>query len=181
MPRRCQWTPLGSLQMQQCTANDTGQILWVRLCSLQTRIWCSVDSNGSPPGFTLEMATVALLPGLLIWLLWKHPGYGPCHSSLTRSVSAKWCHLDISQGGQGTGVSWSLWVCEHWCVTSDVLWVFTVQSPPMAARYAPSQLWVWGGAASLPSMWKLLSHVRLFATPWTIQSTELSRLEYWRR
>ena len=29
---------------------------------------------------------------------------------------------------------------------------FIVQSPPMAARYAPSQLWVWGGAASLPSM-----------------------------
>ena len=27
--------------------------------------------------------------------------------------------------------------------------------------------------------WKLLSHVRLFTTPWTIQFMEFSRLEYW--
>ena len=27
--------------------------------------------------------------------------------------------------------------------------------------------------------WKLLSHVQLFVTPWTIQSRELSRPEYW--
>ena len=27
--------------------------------------------------------------------------------------------------------------------------------------------------------WKLLSHVRLFVTPWTIQSMEFLRLEYW--
>ena len=29
------------------------------------------------------------------------------------------------------------------------------------------------------SKWKLLSHVRLFVTPWTIQSMEFSRPEYW--
>ena len=29
------------------------------------------------------------------------------------------------------------------------------------------------------SEWKLLSHVRLFATPWTIQSMEFFRQEYW--
>ena len=29
------------------------------------------------------------------------------------------------------------------------------------------------------SMWKLLSHVWLCETPWTIQSTEFSRPEYW--
>ena len=28
-------------------------------------------------------------------------------------------------------------------------------------------------------MWKLLSHVWLFAMPWTIQSMEFSRPEYW--
>ena len=28
-------------------------------------------------------------------------------------------------------------------------------------------------------VWKLLSRVRLFATPWTIQSMEVSRPEYW--
>ena len=28
-------------------------------------------------------------------------------------------------------------------------------------------------------MWKSLSRVQLFATPWTIQSTEFSRQEYW--
>ena len=27
--------------------------------------------------------------------------------------------------------------------------------------------------------WKSLSHVQLFATPWTIQSMEFSRPEYW--
>ena len=27
--------------------------------------------------------------------------------------------------------------------------------------------------------WKLLSHVRLFATPWTVLSMEFSRPEYW--
>ena len=31
----------------------------------------------------------------------------------------------------------------------------------------------------LPSPWKSLSHVRLFATSWTIQSMEFSRPEYW--
>ena len=29
------------------------------------------------------------------------------------------------------------------------------------------------------SEWKLLSHVRLFATPWTLQSMDFSRPEYW--
>ena len=29
--------------------------------------------------------------------------------------------------------------------------------------------------------WKLLSRVRLFVTPWTTQSVEFSRPEYWRR
>ena len=29
--------------------------------------------------------------------------------------------------------------------------------------------------------WKLLSHVWLFATPWTLQSMEFSRPEYWSR
>ena len=32
---------------------------------------------------------------------------------------------------------------------------------------------------SKKSKWKLLSHVWLFVTPWTIQSMEFSRLEYW--
>ena len=30
-------------------------------------------------------------------------------------------------------------------------------------------------------LWKLLSRVPLFATPWTVQSMEFSRLEYWSR
>ena len=33
--------------------------------------------------------------------------------------------------------------------------------------------------AATPHKWKLLSRVRLFATPWTIQSMEFSRPEYW--
>jgi len=37
------------------------------------------------------------------------------------------------------------------------------------------------GCISYPKLseWKSLSHVRLFATPWTIQSVEFSRPEYW--
>ena len=35
--------------------------------------------------------------------------------------------------------------------------------------------------AKSTSVWKLLSCVWLFATPWTIQSLEFSRPEYWRR
>ena len=31
----------------------------------------------------------------------------------------------------------------------------------------------------LPSQWKSLSHMRLFATPWAIQSMVFSRPEYW--
>ena len=29
------------------------------------------------------------------------------------------------------------------------------------------------------ALWKLLSHAWLFGTPWTIQSVEFSRPEYW--
>ena len=37
----------------------------------------------------------------------------------------------------------------------------------------------WGDHASFLRKWKLFSHVWLFATPWTIQSKEFSRSEYW--
>ena len=38
-----------------------------------------------------------------------------------------------------------------------------------------------GGVAVTLSLqkWKLLSRVQLFVTPWTIQSMEISRPEYW--
>ena len=46
---------------------------------------------------------------------------------------------------------------------------------PSSQSYAfsSSHVWTWEWK------WKLLSHVRLFATPWTIQSMEFSRPEYW--
>ena len=37
----------------------------------------------------------------------------------------------------------------------------------------------WGAVSFSRGKWKLLSCVWLFATPWTIQSTEFSRPEYW--
>ena len=37
----------------------------------------------------------------------------------------------------------------------------------------------YSAALSFLWKWKLLSHVRFFAPPWTIQSMELSRSEYW--
>ena len=46
---------------------------------------------------------------------------------------------------------------------------------PSSQSYAfsSSHVWTWEWK------WKFLSHVRLFATPWTIQSMEFSRPEYW--
>ena len=38
--------------------------------------------------------------------------------------------------------------------------------------------WVFPGTSSLLK-WKSFSHVQLFVTPWTIQSMEFSRPEYW--
>ena len=37
----------------------------------------------------------------------------------------------------------------------------------------------WHKWAFFQPKWKSLSHVRLFVTPWTIQSMEFSRAEYW--
>ena len=42
-----------------------------------------------------------------------------------------------------------------------------------------SDVWTPGGGGTGKWKWKLLSRVRLFATPWTMQSMEFSRPEYW--
>ena len=46
---------------------------------------------------------------------------------------------------------------------------------PKGMRSAP----IGGFAPSVPHSEKSLSHVQLFATPWTIQSMDFSRPEYW--
>ena len=39
----------------------------------------------------------------------------------------------------------------------------------------------WKKSCDKPEKWKYLRHVQLFATPWTKQSMEFSRPEYWSR
>ena len=46
----------------------------------------------------------------------------------------------------------------------------------IAGRFLPTELW---GKPNWRWKWKLLSRVQLFVAPWTIQSMEFSRLEYW--
>ena len=45
---------------------------------------------------------------------------------------------------------------------------YTVQLPMLLGLCLPN-----------PNLWKSFSHVQLFVTPWTIQSMEFSRPEYW--
>ena len=49
------------------------------------------------------------------------------------------------------------------------LFYMLLHSPPVSTTLQPP--WKW--------KWKSLSHVQLFATPWTIQSMEFSRQGYW--
>ena len=61
------------------------------------------------------------------------------------------------------------------------------QGPTIKQRelYSIFSLWYEGKESAKDSMykiylkWKPLSRVRLFVTPWTIQSMEFSRPEYW--
>ena len=95
------------------------------------------------------------------------------------------------------------WVSKNWC-----FWIMmlgkTLESPLDCKKIKPvnpkgNQPWIFTGRTlklgkienggvfyrkfSLLSQvevkWKSLSHVRLFVTPWTIQSMEFSRPEYW--
>ena len=54
------------------------------------------------------------------------------------------------------------------------IWVFSDES-----HQASSKRGFPGGASGEESESKLLSRVQLFATPWTMQSMEFSRPEYW--
>ena len=74
-----------------------------------------------------------------------------------------------------------------WTVLSQVHGVDRVLSPTFLTVQVPSRsfpfpLGIWSQRALVPSWkwkWKSLCRVRLFATPWTIQSMEFSRPEYW--
>ena len=70
------------------------------------------------------------------------------------------------------------------CSSLQLLWTFLVMSNPLISldeteTYVLPQVtqqmstWVSG------EKWKSLSRIRLFVTPWTIQSMEFSRPEYW--
>ena len=52
----------------------------------------------------------------------------------------------------------------------------TTERFPRTAKSTPEQKLT---CLQLGEWWKSLSHVQLFATPWTIQFTEFSRPEYW--
>ena len=60
--------------------------------------------------------------------------------------------------------SWSfpsMWLCIEYSKPWYILWIF----------FCRVIEWMW--------KWKSLNHIRLFATPWNIQSMEFSRPEYW--
>ena len=59
---------------------------------------------------------------------------------------------------------WALW----WLSRCDAR-LFSTMIIPIPT--GSGDVWKW--------KWKLLSHVQLFVTPWTIQSMEFSRPEYW--
>ena len=42
-----------------------------------------------------------------------------------------------------------------------------------------TELYTWNYSKVVYQVWKSLSHVKFFATPWTIQSMQFSRPEYW--
>ena len=103
---------------------------------------------------------------------------------------------------------WELDHKEAWAMKSWCFWIVmlekTLESPLDCKKIKPvnpkgNQPWIFTGRTlklgkienggvfyrkfSLLSQvevkWKSLSHVRLFVTPWTIQSMEFSRPEYW--
>ena len=62
-------------------------------------------------------------------------------------------------------------------------YIKAVYCHPAYLTYMHSTSWEMPGwmkhKLELKLKWKSLSHVQLFAIPWTIQSMELSRPEYW--
>ena len=63
----------------------------------------------------------------------------------------------------GKSVAWGKWYKANW-------WEETAESIDFSFFYFEIEM---------ESEWKSLSRVLLFATPWTIQSMEFSRPEYW--
>ena len=73
----------------------------------------------------------------------------------------------------------------HHGVNRQGWWVWTLYQIKVKLQYRnkwkPLYQWLGdrNGSLQIEWKWKLLSRVRLFATPWTIQSMKFSRLEYW--
>ena len=104
--------------------------------------------------------------------------------------SSRWCHLTISSSVvpfssclQSFPASGSFLRSQFFTSGGQNIGVSASVLPMNIQDWFPLG---WTGLISLQSKgfilkwkWKSLSHVQLFATPWTIQSMEFSRLEYW--
>ena len=117
------------------------------------------------------------------WWGWESCGQ---HEDTLISCKSEGCsgrHLGLhhlqelpTEGGLGDGLPWCLWLIplkvEAWRVKE----VEPVRSPELRNVLGMGQ----GATARAPTVnWKLLFCVQLFATPWTIQSMEFSKPEYW--
>ena len=98
---------------------------------------------------------------------------------LISGLSFPWCeqklvifhHLFCSWTHLPTLLDWTL--VQSFQISEFFLGVSMTSINPVLWWGTLFRGWLWKGK------WKLLSRVWLFVTPWTIQSTEFSRLEYW--
>ena len=130
-------------------------------------------------------------PDVKSWLIWKDPDAGKDwrQEEMTEDEMVGWHHqLDGPEFEQVLGLvmdreAWHVAVhrvANSWTRLSDQTELNWIKRP---MTWKQTKLWnscrFWGVAKLVQRLWTLLSRVRLFATPWTIQSTEFSRREYW--
>ena len=87
-------------------------------------------------------------------------------ASITRNCHTT-CHLLRKKKSKFE--VWSLLNMHHFCTTTIIKLKNHKLGTACKIIFKVTLIW----------KWKSLSHVQLFATPWTIQSMEVSRPEYW--
>ena len=141
--------------------------------------------------FTISQSLLKLMPIESVMpsnhLLLCLTPFSFCPQSFPASESFPVSWLFTPVGQWYWNFSFSVSLSSEWIFRLDFLWDWLVWScSPMDSQEsspAPQFKNINSSALSLmvqlshPYMWKLLSHVQLFAIPWTIQSMEFSRPE----
>ena len=120
------------------------------------------DAEGETP--------ILLLPDVENWLIWKEPDAGEDWGQEEKGMEDRGWDGFMASLTQKSWVwvnSWSLW----WTRRPGVLQFMGSQRVGQTEWLDWTKASVW--------KWKLLSCVQLFVTPWTIQSVEFSRPDYW--